>query len=95
MNNDRLAFPVMLRGLQHQQAFKREKQQLRRAQRKAAERNKSAAQDADYLRSLGALDSTSCAVQVAELRFSPGVCFRLWMSDVRHAVCCRKRRPCW
>ena len=43
MNNDRLAFPVMLRGLQHQQAFKREKQQLRRAQRKAVERNKSAA----------------------------------------------------
>ena len=29
-------------------AFKREEQQLRRAQGKAAERNKSAAQDADY-----------------------------------------------
>ena len=63
MNNDRLAFPVMLRGLQ---ALKREKQQLRRAQRKAVER----------------------------VVFD-GVCFRLWMSDVRHAVCCRKRRPCW
>ena len=45
MNHDILAFAVMLRGLQ---AFKREKQQLRRAQRKAVERNKSAAQDADY-----------------------------------------------
>ena len=89
MNNDIFAFPLMLRGLQHQQAFKR------RAQRKAAERNESAAQDADYLRSLGALDSTSCAVQVVELRFNSGVCFRLWMSDVRHAVCCRKRGPCW
>ena len=40
MNHDILAFAVMLRGLQ---AFKREKQQLRRAQRKAVERNKSAA----------------------------------------------------
>jgi len=40
MNHDIFAFPVMLRGLQ---AFKREKQQLRRAQRKAVERNKSAA----------------------------------------------------
>ena len=30
---------------------------LHRAQRRAAERNKSAAQNADYLRSLGALGS--------------------------------------
>ena len=63
MNNDISAFPVMLRGLQ---ALKREKQQLRRAQRKAVERV-----------------------------VSDGVCFRLWMSDVGHAVCCRKRGPCW
>ena len=34
-------------------AFKREKQQLRRAPRKAAENNKSAAQDADYRDQLG------------------------------------------
>ena len=34
-------------------AFKREKQQLRRAPRKAAEKNKSAARDADYRDQLG------------------------------------------
>ena len=34
-------------------AFKREKQQLRRAPREAAEENKSAAQDADYRGQLG------------------------------------------
>ena len=34
-------------------AFKGEKQQLRRAPRKAAEKNKSAAQDADYRGQLG------------------------------------------
>ena len=34
-------------------AFKREKQQLRRAPRKAAEKNRSAAQDADYRGQLG------------------------------------------
>ena len=34
-------------------AFKREKQQLRRAPRKAAEKNKSAAQDANFRDQLG------------------------------------------
>ena len=61
MNHDILAFAVMLRGLQ---AFKREKQQLRRAQRKAVERNKSAA--LEYALGCGCLTSdTQCVAENA------------------------------